>query len=96
MTDATGQGWIQHLVHGTSKALVAAGPKVCQTNLGRRFFTEIQIFEVCRAIIFNEPTFLSGSEWRNLTAIDLTSYGDQNGLNTLLNIIVLCSTLRVR
>jgi len=55
MTDATGQGWVQHLVGGTSEALVAAGPTVC-----------------------------------------LTGQGDDHGLSALLDIITLCSTLRVR
>ncbi|RFN53913.1 hypothetical protein FIE12Z_1827 [Fusarium flagelliforme] len=97
MTDATGQGWVQHLVGGTSKALVAAGPKVCLTGRGKRFFTEIRIFEVCRAIIFNEPTFLANSEWRLLTTgMHPESQGDDHGLNALLDIITLCSTLRVR
>src|SRR5690349_11754211 len=97
MTDATGQGWVQHLVGGTSKALVAASPTVCQTGRGKRFFTEIRIFEVCRAIIFNEPTFLANSEWRLLTAgMHPEWQGDDHGLNALLDIITLCSTLRVR
>ncbi|CAG7559002.1 unnamed protein product [Fusarium equiseti] len=97
MTDATGQGWVQHLVGGTSKALVAAGPTVCLTGRGKRFFTEIRIFEVCRAIIFNEPTFLANSEWRLLTAgMQPDAQGDDHGLNALLDIITLCSTLRVR
>ncbi|RBR12500.1 uncharacterized protein FIESC28_08624 [Fusarium coffeatum] len=97
MTDSTGQGWVQHLVGGTSKALVAAGPTVCLTGRGRRFFTEIRIFEVCRAIIFNEPTFLANSEWRFLTAsIHPNEHGKDCGLNSLLDIITLCSTLRVR
>lgn len=97
MTDATGEGWIQHLVHGTSKALVAAGPTSCKSGHGRRFFTEIRIFEVCRAIIFNEPTFLAKPDWRCLTReIRTKEQGDIDSLGELLDIIVSCSTLRVR
>ena len=97
MTDATGQGWVQHLVGGTSKALLAAGPTVCLTGRGKRFFTEIRMFEVCRAIIFNEPTFLANSEWRILTAsIHPNEQGKDCGLNALMDIITSCSTLRVR
>ncbi|KAF5982809.1 hypothetical protein FCOIX_3534 [Fusarium coicis] len=97
MTDATGEGWIQHLVHGTSKALVAAGPASCKSGHGQRFFTEIRIFEVCRAIIFNEPTFLAKADWRCLTR-EMTGEEQGNGdsLDELLDIIVSCSTLRVR
>ena len=96
-TDATGQGWVQHLVDGTSKALVATGPTVCLTGRGKRFFTEIRIFEVCRAIIFNEPTFLANSEWRFLTeSLHPNEQAEDCGLNALLDIITSCSTLRVR
>ncbi|KAF4964492.1 hypothetical protein FSARC_7594 [Fusarium sarcochroum] len=98
MSDSTGQGWIQHLVHGTSKALVAAGPSACELGLGQRFFTEIRIFEVCRAIIFNQPTFLADPEWRRLTEKMPLAKGtvEAPSLDELLDIIVLCSTLRVR
>ncbi|KAH7242158.1 hypothetical protein BKA59DRAFT_440991 [Fusarium tricinctum] len=98
MNDSTGQGWIQHLVHGTSKALVAAGPTTCYSGLDQRFFTEIRIFEVCRAIIFNEPTFLAQEEWRKLVQRMKESKGKDgaHSLDDLLDIIVLCSTLRVR
>lgn len=97
MTDATGEGWIQHLVHGTSKALVAAGPTSCQSGHGRRFFTEIRIFEVCRAIISNEPTFLAEADWRCLTReMRAREQGNGDALDELLDIIVSCSTLRVR
>ncbi|RKL39834.1 hypothetical protein BFJ72_g6561 [Fusarium proliferatum] len=97
MTDATGEGWIQHLVHGTSKALVAAGPTSCQSGHGRRFFTEIRIFEVCRAIISNEPTFLAEADWRCLTQeMRAREQGNGDALDELLDIIVSCSTLRVR
>ncbi|KAH7473061.1 hypothetical protein FOMA001_g12655 [Fusarium oxysporum f. sp. matthiolae] len=97
MTDATGEGWIQHLVHGTSKALVAAGPTSCQSGHGQRFFTEIRIFEVCRAIIFNEPTFLAKADWRCLIReMRAKEQGNADILDELLDIIVSCSTLRVR
>ncbi|RGP71699.1 hypothetical protein FLONG3_7003 [Fusarium longipes] len=97
MTDASGAGWVQHLVHGTSKALIAAGPSVCQSTLGRRFFTEIRVFEACRSIIFNEPTFLANPDWkRTIAQIQNDSHSDIYGLNVLLDIVVSCSTLRVR
>ncbi|KAF5554064.1 hypothetical protein FNAPI_6536, partial [Fusarium napiforme] len=96
MTDSTGEGWIQHLVHGTSKALVAAGPTSCQSGYGQRFFTEIRIFEVCRAIIFNESTFLANADWRCLTRDMRAKHQGSDSLDELLDLIVSCSTLRVR
>ncbi|KAF9775664.1 hypothetical protein IL306_006215 [Fusarium sp. DS 682] len=97
MTDATGEGWVQHLVHGTSKALIAAGPTACQSGLGQRFFTEVRIFEVCRSIIFNESTFLANPDWKYLTNEMLARcQSSDQSLDELLDIIVSCSTLRVR
>ncbi|RSM11679.1 hypothetical protein CEP52_002890 [Fusarium oligoseptatum] len=97
MSDTTGQGWVQHLVHGTSNALVATGPLAFESGLGKRFFTEIRIFEVCRAIIFNGPSFLADPGWQNLSAKLQGLDADQSHpLDALLDIIVLCSTLRVR
>ncbi|KAH6983432.1 hypothetical protein BKA56DRAFT_482874 [Ilyonectria sp. MPI-CAGE-AT-0026] len=98
MSDSTGQGWVQHIVHGTSKALVASGPLSCQSSFGKRFFMEVKIFEVCRAIIFNEPTFLAQSKWKALSAklqTDLVE-AEAHPLDELLDIIVACSSLRVR
>ncbi|OBS17644.1 hypothetical protein FPOA_09380 [Fusarium poae] len=97
MTDPSGAGWVQHLVHGTSKALVATGPRVCQSVIGQRFFTEIRVFEACRSIIFNEPTFLASPDWTLVgQQIQDKDQKDNHGLNELLNIIVSSSTLRVR
>lgn len=95
MSDSTGQGWIQHLVHGTASALVATGPLTFESGPGRSFFLEIKIFEVCRAIIFNESTFLAVKEWRELS-VRLQAPGQPHPLDTLLDIVVMCSSLRVR
>ncbi|KPM44919.1 hypothetical protein AK830_g1635 [Neonectria ditissima] len=98
MSDSTGQGWVQHIVHGTSKALVASGPLACQASFGKRFFIEVKIFEVCRAIIFNEPTFLAQSECKALSVKLQTEHveAEMHPLGELLDIIVSCSSLRVR
>lgn len=59
---------------------------------------EVKIFEVCRAIIFNEPTFLAQSKWKALSAklqTDLVEM-EAHPLDELLDIIVACSSLRVR
>lgn len=98
MSDSTGQGWVQHIVHGTSKALVASGPNACHSSFGKRFFTEVKIFEVCRAIVFNEPTFLAQPKWRALSSKFQADLSDPeiHPLDELLDIIVACSSLRVR
>ncbi|KAF7552502.1 hypothetical protein G7046_g7390 [Stylonectria norvegica] len=94
MNDSTGRGWLQHIVHGTSTALVASGPAACQSGLGRRFFMEVKVFEVCRAIVFNQPSFLARPEW---TALSTSPEGvPWHPLDAILDIIVMCTTLRAR
>lgn len=98
MVDPSGQRWVQHLVHGTSKALVAIGPHACVGSLSQRFFMEIKIFEVCRAIVFNDSSFLMQAEWiafskRVQSTIDTSNF---HTFDDLLDIILRCASLRSR
>jgi hypothetical protein len=98
MNDSTGEGWLQHLIHGTSQALIASGPSTCVSGPCRRFFTESKIFEVCRAIVFNQPTFLAEEKWMALSASLRASSmnSPQKALDSLLDIVVMCASLRVK
>lgn len=98
MQDATGQRWLQHMVYGTSQALVAIGPSSCDSGLNRAFFVQARTFEVCRSIIFNESSFLSTPEWMDLTrklSAQEAAVG-WSSQDTLLDLVVLCADLRVR
>ena len=71
MRDNTGTNWLAHFLHGTSTILRLQGPSMlalpdpdkkyqqCQT-----FFFSARIFEIARALIYTEPTFLNDSEWQ--------------------------------
>jgi len=98
MNDSTGEGWLQHHIHGTSQALIASGPSTCISGPCRRFFTESKIFEVCRAIVFNQPTFLAEEKWMALSASLRASStsSSQKALDALLDIVVMCASLRVK
>ncbi|KAK2608550.1 hypothetical protein QQS21_002896 [Conoideocrella luteorostrata] len=102
MNDSTGHGWQQHIIHGTFMAMKASGPSSCRSMAGMAFFAQARIFEISRTILFNEPTFLTGPEWMALSR-DLSIKGNpvetQNPwlpLDSLLDIMVMCSDLRVR
>ena len=86
------------MVHGTAKALVASGPHACQSGFGRRFFLEAKIFEVSRAIVFNQPTFLVSNEWMVLSSSMRVNMPNAfcRLMDELLDIIALCAALRVR
>ncbi|OHF02222.1 hypothetical protein CORC01_02502 [Colletotrichum orchidophilum] len=103
MQDASGQKWLQHMVFGTSQALIASGPSACMSGTMRNFFIQARTFEVCRSIIFNQSSFLAAPEWMKLTGSlsqtatmkDHASL-DHASLDDLLNLVVLCSRLRAR
>ncbi|OLN86677.1 hypothetical protein CCHL11_03852 [Colletotrichum chlorophyti] len=96
MQDASGQRWLQHMVFGTSQALVASGPSACVSGPNRTFFIQARTFEVCRSIIFNQPSFLATPEWMALTGSLSNASSSRHGsnLDNLLQLIVLCSALR--
>ncbi|KAF3025097.1 hypothetical protein E8E14_014575 [Neopestalotiopsis sp. 37M] len=100
MHDSTGTGWVKHMVHGTFKAVTATGPAFFQSEPGRSFFAQARMFEACRAIIFNDATFLTVPDWLEMTrsknnkldAPDLS----QHSFNSLLDIMAMCSRLSVQ
>lgn len=103
MNDATGHGWQQHIIHGTSMALKHSGPTSCRSGPGFAFFIQARIFEISRTILFNEPTFLTEPEWVSLSRDMWTdkenlaaSKNTWTSLDSLLDIMVMCSSLRVR
>lgn len=90
--------WQQHMVYGTARALDASGPAACRTGHSRGFFLQARVFEICRTILFNERTFLTRPEWlrmtRELWLEELAA--DWRPLDSLLDIMVMCSDLCVR
>ncbi|KZL65451.1 C6 finger domain-containing protein [Colletotrichum tofieldiae] len=98
MQDASGQKWLQHMVFGTSQALVASGPATCTSGTMQTFFIQARIFEVCRSIIFNQASFLAAPEWISLTdsLANTNVVTAHHSLDELLKLVVLCSALRPR
>ncbi|TWU77456.1 hypothetical protein ED733_006860 [Metarhizium rileyi] len=107
MNEATGHGWQQHIIHGTSKALKSTGPGLCRSGPGLAFFIQARIFEISRTILFNEPTFLTEPEWVALSRDVWTGCASASAsasaferktcwtlLDSLLEIMVMCSSLQ--
>ena len=98
MYDATGDGWVTHFLHGTSELLNHFGPSAFKTEPGREFFLTIRVFEISRALLFTQETFLNEPEWRLLTEglwKDEEVY-DWHPKEALFDIIISCSSLGVR
>lgn len=79
MRDPTGANWLAHFLHGTSTMLLLLGPTVLTTPSEKHahcqaFFFSARVFELSRALIYTEHTFLSTSEW----SAAIESYWVQN------------------
>ena len=98
MYDMSGEGWIKHFLYGTSELLQYFGPETCLSGNGRHFFLTVRVFEVSRALIFNEETFLSTKSWCDIMAQMWVGHGfeDWHPKENLLDLMTYCSDLRVR
>ncbi len=99
MSDDSGTGWLQHMIHGTAKGLAASGPSICATPAGARMFQQAKMFEVCRTIVFNEQSFLTQPEWRTASKRLWSNHGfsdEWQPLDSLVDIMLLCPDLRYR
>lgn len=97
MNSESGDGWLVHMVHGTGAALQASGPSSCMSGPGQSFFLQARVFEVSRALLLGESTFLSNPEWIALSeSIRANGRDSHRSLDALLDLIVRCSNLRVK
>lgn len=64
MYDISGEGFVKHILYGTSKILQSRGPAAYLTGRGRSFFLTVRVFEISRTLIYSEPTFLHQESWK--------------------------------
>ncbi|KUL85266.1 hypothetical protein ZTR_07925 [Talaromyces verruculosus] len=98
MYDVTGEGWVKHFLYGTSKMLQLRGPEAHIAGSGRSFFLTVRVFEICRALIYSEPTFLCQPEWMSLTT-KIWSEDDKNHWHPkelLFDLMIACSSISDR
>lgn len=98
MYDVTGEGWVKHILYGTSKILQLRGPAAHASGAGRSFFLTFRVFEISRALIYNELTFLDEVDWRLLMEDIWSGLGtaDWHPKEALLDLMISCSTLSMR
>ncbi|KAF2501785.1 hypothetical protein BU16DRAFT_501132 [Lophium mytilinum] len=66
MLESNEKNWEKHFLYGTSHLLQVQGPKCCGTGRGRERFLALRIFEISRALIYQNTTFLAEPEWLEL------------------------------
>jgi hypothetical protein len=98
MYDVSGEGWVKHILYGTSRIVQYRGPNTHLTGVGRRFFLTMRIFEITRALVYSEETFLVQENWRSLMNIMWSGDGamDWHPKEDLYDLMISCSALSVR
>jgi len=97
MCDASGDSWIKHIQYGTSKLLQLRGPSALFSDSFRSFFFSVRVYEICRALIFNEETFLDEPGWKALThQIWENAQSGWHPKEDLLGLMVSCISLNMR
>ena len=96
MYDDTGEGFVKHFLYGTSRILQLRGPEAHLHGPGRSFFLTVRVFEVCRSLIYSEPTFLGQPSWRNLTHRIRDESGVWHPKEALFDLMIDCSELSHR
>ncbi|KAJ5152641.1 uncharacterized protein N7482_009119 [Penicillium canariense] len=66
LSDDSGEGWVTHMLYGTSRILQLAGPSDCMSSARRMFYDLFRVLEASRALLFNEETILSQQCWLQL------------------------------
>ncbi len=86
------------MLYGTSKILQLLGPDQFRTGAARNFFLEFRTFEVTRAIIFNDRSFLSQPPWSDFGSNMWTNEYvlEWSPMERLLDIMLLISNLCAR
>jgi hypothetical protein len=103
MRDSTGTNWLSHFLHGTCTILRLQHPATLTypdeyNARKRKFFFATRVFEIARALIYTEPTFLSQPDWIEALAISRTSGGADayHPKEVLFDILPTISDLSVR
>ncbi|KAJ5472273.1 Protein of unknown function DUF3468 [Penicillium desertorum] len=66
LSDDSGEGWVKHMLYGTSKMLQLTGPTDCMSSPRRIFYDLFRVLEASRALLYNEETILSQKCWLQL------------------------------
>ncbi|CAI7573951.1 unnamed protein product [Penicillium glandicola] len=66
LSDDSGEGWVKHMLYGTSKMLQLSGPSDCMSLARKTFYDLFRVLEASRALLYNEETILSQECWLQL------------------------------
>lgn len=96
LSDPSGEGWVKHMLHGTSMILRLSRQDKNMSSLRRTFYGIFRMLEASRALLYGEATILSEDSWVNFHK-ELVS-GDEiwDPIEEILALMIRCSTFNLR
>ncbi|KAJ0420114.1 hypothetical protein BJY00DRAFT_143186 [Aspergillus carlsbadensis] len=97
LSDHSGEGWVKHMLYGTSKMLQLAGPGSCMSPLRRPFYDLFRVLEASRSLLYNEETILSQDCWirfQRAGGSDITTRWEP--MEEIITLMILTSAFSLR
>ncbi|KAJ6010268.1 hypothetical protein N7499_004329, partial [Penicillium canescens] len=96
LSDDSGEGWVKHMLYGTSKMLQLAGPSDCMSSARRIFYDLFRILEASRALLYNEETILSQECWLRLQKTLSNNASRWEPMEEIITIMIQTSAFSLR
>ncbi|OGE47451.1 hypothetical protein PENARI_c044G04319 [Penicillium arizonense] len=96
LSDDSGEGWVKHMLYGTSKMFQLAGPSDCMSSARRIFYDLFRILEASRALLYNEETILSQECWVLLQKTLSSNASRWEPMEEIITIMIQTSTFSLR
>ncbi|KAI2790647.1 hypothetical protein POX_c03493 [Penicillium oxalicum] len=96
MIDHSGDGWANHMLHGTSRLLQAAHPETSVSSPRKIFNQVFRMFEANRAMVYGGETILDSGGWAIVDTNELPHVAKWDALNTISSLMVQISKFNAR
>lgn len=91
--DETGEGWKRHMMYGVAKLFDHFGPDICQSAQLGGLYNDVRLFEISRAALLTQPTFLSRSAWRDTNSRAQSDLTGSELLEDVFDVMLGCTDL---
>ncbi|CAI7642778.1 unnamed protein product [Penicillium palitans] len=96
LSDESGEGWVKHMLYGTSKMLQLVGPTDCMSSPRRIFYDLFRVLEASRALLYNEETILSQECWLGLQNSLSSSATQWDPMEEIITLMIETSAFSLR
>ncbi|RDL31807.1 uncharacterized protein BP5553_09209 [Venustampulla echinocandica] len=96
LSDSSGDGWVKHMLYGTSMLLQLSSPDKNMSSLRRTFYGIFRMLEASRALLYGEATILADSTWENFHRELVSDDESWDPIEGILALMIHCSTFSLR